>query len=276
MTQEALLKKRKRDDENQRKRLDVRAKARMDRGRKRKMEEKEKTGKKILMPEVFISNYNKQQRNYVNYKRQKTRLGKSEPKRSEQGLFNVAPFEQITPQALVLAVRVKESNNVTPQAQKILNLYGLKEVNNAVFLHSTPDVIKSLLMIQNYVAFGYPQKTVVNDLIRKRGFLKKEDKRLPITDNNLIEELLGKATDSAVICIEDIVASVTRCDDHFEKVRAVLWPIQLHPLKETSTKAVTKHEATGLDIKKRNTKVVKGGYLGLMGDQINDYVKPLI
>lgn len=59
VTQEALLKKRKRDDENQRKRLDVRAKQRMDRGRKRKMEEKEKAGGKILMPEVFISNYMK-------------------------------------------------------------------------------------------------------------------------------------------------------------------------------------------------------------------------
>jgi hypothetical protein len=114
VTQEALLKKRKRDDENQRKRLDVRAKQRMDRGRKRKQEEKEKTGGKILMPEVFISNYNKQQRNYVNYKRQKTRLSNSAPKQAEAGMFNVAPFEQIRPNTLILAVRVKESNNVTP------------------------------------------------------------------------------------------------------------------------------------------------------------------
>jgi large subunit ribosomal protein L7e len=36
---------------------------------------------------------------------------------------------------------------VAPQAQKILNLYGLKEINNAVFLLSTPEVIKGLLMI---------------------------------------------------------------------------------------------------------------------------------
>ncbi len=36
VSQEALLKKRKRDDENQRKRLDIRAKQRMDRGRKKK------------------------------------------------------------------------------------------------------------------------------------------------------------------------------------------------------------------------------------------------
>ena len=42
----------------------------MDRGRKKKMEDKEATGKKILMPEVFISNYMKQQRNFLKYKRE--------------------------------------------------------------------------------------------------------------------------------------------------------------------------------------------------------------
>lgn len=48
----------------------MRAKQRMDRGRKKKMEDKEKTGKQILMPEVFISNYMKQQRNFLKYKRE--------------------------------------------------------------------------------------------------------------------------------------------------------------------------------------------------------------
>lgn len=70
MTQEALLKKRKRDDENVRKRLDMKAKAKLERGRKKKIEDKEKTGRKILMPEVFISSQMKQQRNFVHYKRQ--------------------------------------------------------------------------------------------------------------------------------------------------------------------------------------------------------------
>lgn len=37
-----------------------------------------------------------------------------------------------------------------------------------------------------------------------------------------------------------------------------------------------KHDATGQDIKKKTTKVVKGGYLGLMGDEINDYIRLLI
>jgi large subunit ribosomal protein L7e len=119
----------------------------------------------------------------------------------------------------------------------------------------------------------------VNDLIRKRGHLRKEGKRVPLTDNNLIEEILGASTGSAVICVEDIISTllnVSKDSTHFEKVRQVIWPIQLYPLKEDSTKAVTKHDATGDEIKKRNTKVVKGGYLGVMGDKINDFVRPLI
>ena len=114
-------------------------------------------------------------------------------------------------------------------------------------------------------------------MVRKRGHIKKDNKRRPITDNNLIEELLGAS--ASVICIEDIIDALVNCnkaDSHFEEVRSVLWPIQLHPLREESTKAVTKHDATGSEIKKKNTKVVKGGYLGLMGDKINDFVRPLI
>lgn len=100
---------------------------------------------------------------------------------------------------------------------------------------------------------------------------------MPITDNNLIEELLGAT--AGVICVEDIIESLVNCqkpDSHFEEVRQALWPIQLYPLREDSTKAVTKHDATGLEIKKKNTKVVKGGYLGLMGDKIDAFVRPLI
>lgn len=36
------------------------------------------------------------------------------------------------------------------------------------------------------------------------------------------------------------------------------------------------HEATGREIRKKNTKVEKGGYIGFMADDINEFVKPLI
>ncbi len=98
--------------------------------------------------------------------------------------------------------------------------FGLKEINNAVFIHSTPDNIKALIQVQNYITFGYPSKQLVNDMIRKRGFIKKDGKRMPLTDNNLIEEILG--TTAGVICVEDIIDSIVNCaspDSHFEEVR---------------------------------------------------------
>ena len=68
-------------------------------------------------------------------------------------------------------------------------------------------------MVKEYIAFGYPTKKIVNELIRKRGFLKKEDKKIPITDNVLIEELLGgdENSNAGCICIEDIIDCVWKC-----------------------------------------------------------------
>ena len=81
------------------------------------------------------------------------------------------------------------------------------------------------MQVKNYIAFGYPTKQVVNDLIRKRGFLNKENKRLPLANNALIEELLG---DKGIICVEDIIQTLVECNDislPFEDLRKVLWPI---------------------------------------------------
>ena len=66
-----MLKKRKRDDIEKKKRIDTRAKQKMAQGRQKKLDEKlaKAGGVKVLMPEVFVSNYNKQQRNFVKYKR---------------------------------------------------------------------------------------------------------------------------------------------------------------------------------------------------------------
>lgn len=66
---------------------------------------------------------------------------------------------------------------------------------------------------------------MVNDIVRKRGFLKKGEQRLAITDNNLIEELLGQFN---IICIEDIIEGFLKCeniDSHFEEIKKVIWPI---------------------------------------------------
>jgi hypothetical protein len=52
---------------------------------------------------------------------------------------------------------------------------GLKDVNNCSFVMSTVDNIKKLLLISDYVAYGKPSKTTVENVIRKRGFLRTSD-----------------------------------------------------------------------------------------------------
>ena len=53
-----------------------------------------------------------------------------------------------------MIVRVKESRNSTPQAQKILKELGLKEVNNVSFVRADPATLDKILLIRNYVAYG--------------------------------------------------------------------------------------------------------------------------
>jgi hypothetical protein len=56
----------------------------------------------------------------------------------------------------------------------------------------------------------------------------------------------------------------------------VLWPIQLAPLKDSIAEASVTAEATGRSYKKTKTVSKKGGYLGMMGAAVNDYVARLI
>jgi hypothetical protein len=128
------------------------------------------------------------------------------------------------------------------------------------------------------VSYGVPTKKIVEDLIRKRGFLKNKDgKRVPMSDNVLVEELLGEST--GCICVEDVIEALWRCNKDktvYEAVKRSLWPMQLAPLKETNEVALVKHEAHGRDVKKTTTRSSKGGYLGFIGGEINEFVAQLI
>jgi large subunit ribosomal protein L7e len=245
-------------------------------------------GNNYLVPEVFVSNYMKQQRNFVHYKRFKT---SNTPRDSKQEVIDkqqvaLPKSQQLPLDSLVMAVRVKESRNSTPQAQKILKELGLKEINNVSFVRGDAATMEKLLLVQNYIAYGTPTKKILDDVIRKRGYLRVDAegakdgkgtaKRVPISDNVLVEKLLGE---KGCICVEDLIDAFWRCKsnpDLYQAVRAVIWPIQLAPLKEDSEQANTKHDATGRTISKKTTRVVKGGYLGMMGPKINEFVEQLI
>lgn len=293
---EALLKKRKKDDYESKRRFNARAQQKMAQARQKKQDIRLAQGAGTILPEVFVSNRMKQQRNFVHYKRQKMKIGQSEKLQKEfkgdKMLFkqaNESETDVVKEDALVLAIRIKGRNEgTTPQSQKILSELGLRQINNAVFLKTNSETMKKILIVQEYLTYGYPSQKVVNDLVRKRGFLRKEQlKKEPITNNVLIEELLGPTSADAVeghigcICLEDVIDTIVKCwkpdnDKMFERIRDVLWPFQISSKRETMELANLKHDATGRDVRKKNTKVKKGGYQGFMADDINTYVQPLI
>jgi len=170
-------------------------------------------------------------------------------------------------------MRVHKSQNSSPQAQKILTSLGLKQVYNVVFIKSTPEVVKKLALVQDQLSWGVPSKKTVNDLIRKRGFLRtKENKKAPITDNVMIEELLGK---EGVICIEDLIDAVYKPGENFIEIQKHLWPLQLAAQKEATEEQI-QHSAVNKMIKKNQAKVAKGGLIGNLEERINELVVPLI
>ena len=68
--------------------------------------------------------------------------------------MTLAKDQRVPLDVLLLVVRIKESRNTSPQAQKILNELGLKEINNCAFVMSTVDNIKKLLLVADYVGYG--------------------------------------------------------------------------------------------------------------------------
>ena len=68
--------------------------------------------------------------------------------------MTLAKDQRVPLDVLLLVVRIKESRNTSPQAQKILNELGLKEINNCAFVMSTVENIKKLLLVADYVGYG--------------------------------------------------------------------------------------------------------------------------
>eukprot|EP00761_Pharyngomonas_kirbyi_P011088 gb/GECH01011112.1/.p1 GENE.gb/GECH01011112.1/~~gb/GECH01011112.1/.p1 ORF type:complete len:253 (+),score=37.33 gb/GECH01011112.1/:1-759(+) len=166
----------------------------------------------------------------------------------------------VEPEAKVaIVVRLKGIRKVPPKVRKALRLLRLRQVNNAVFVKLNKATIEMLRLVEQYVAWGYPSLKVVRDLLYKRGFVKVRGDRIPITDNAMIEDNLGKHD---VICLEDMVHQIYTVGPKFKQVNSFLWPFKLQPPRH------------GFRSKKKH--FVEGGDLGNREKYINGLLKRMI
>jgi len=230
---ETVLKKRKTTQQVQaatlKKKLEIRKKSRTTRREIFKRAEK------------YIKQYRTQERSLIRFRRQAKAAGD----------FYVEPEPK-----LALVIRLKGVNNLHPKPRKILQLLRLRQINNAVFVRLNKATTTMLKLIEPYVTYGYPNLKTVRELIYKRGFVKVDGQRIPITDNSIIEAKLGK---HGVICVEDIVNQLFTVGDKFKVVNKFMWPFKLS------------NPRGGWNRKLRHFN--EGGDAGLREDKINELVQ---
>jgi len=123
-----------------------------------------------------------------------------------------------------LVIRIKGINKIPPKPRKIMELFRLRQINNATLVKLNKATVRMLRIAEPYITYGYPNLTTLRNLIYKRGFLKVNGKRTAITDNNMIEENLGKY---GVVCIEDIVHELFTVGKYFKQVNNFMWHFKL-------------------------------------------------
>lgn len=150
-------------------------------------------------------------------------------------------------------------NNVSPKTKKILRLLRLRQLHNGVFIKLTGATQKMLQLVDPYISYGYPNLKTVKELVYKRGFGKVNKQRIALSDNSVVEGVLGKYN---IICVEDLIHEIVTVGEHFKEASNFLWPFKLSsPNGGFSRKLVHFNE---------------GGDAGDRGDKINALVKRML
>ncbi|CDW59440.1 Ribosomal L30 and Ribosomal L30 N domain containi ng protein [Trichuris trichiura] len=125
---------------------------------------------------------------------------------------------------LAFVIRIKGINGVHPRIRKILQLLRLRQINNGVFVKLNKPILNMLHLVEPFIAWGYPSRRIVRNLIYKRGYAKVNKQRQQISSNKIIEEHLGRY---GIICMEDLINEIFTVGKHFKQANNFLWPFKL-------------------------------------------------
>merc|ERR1711935_1163272 len=170
------------------------------------------------------------------------------------GNFHVAAQPKVA-----ILVRIKGINAVAPKVKKVLQLFRLLQINNAVFVKVNKATMNMIRIIEPYIAYGFPNVKTVHDMVYKRGFGKVEKRRTPLSDNAIVGTALGE---QGIICVEDIVHEIVTAGPNFKAVTNFLWPFKLN-------------NPTG-GWKKKTNHFIGGGDYGNREEYVNKLLQSMI
>lgn len=150
-------------------------------------------------------------------------------------------------------------NKIPAKPRKVLQLFRLLQINSGVFIRLNKATQEMLTIINPYVAYGYPNLKTVRELIYKRGYGKVNGQRIPLTDNQIIEENLGKY---GIVCIEDLIHEIYTVGPNFKQAANFLWPFKLSNPNGGFRRRKFKH-------------YIEGGDTGNREEAINELVRKM-
>ncbi|KAI6138847.1 60S ribosomal protein L7 [Pisolithus thermaeus] len=157
-----------------------------------------------------------------------------------------------TESKVYFVVRIRGINNIAPKPRKILQLLRLLQINNGVFVKVTRATQQMLRLVEPYVTYGEPNLKSIRELIYKRGYGKVNKQRIPLTNNAVIEENLGKYD---ILCVEDLVHEVATAGPNFKQATNFLWPFKLSNPTGGWRQRKFKHFVEGGDFGNRETNI---------------------
>jgi large subunit ribosomal protein L7e len=228
---ETLLKKRKQNDKAREERLTAAAAARKAAKAKRKVIFKR--------AEQYVKEYLAKEKEEIRLKRAARTAGD----------FYVPAQPKV-----YFVVRIRGINGIAPKPRKILQLFRLLQINNGVFVKVTRATQQMLRLVEPYVTYGEPNLKSIRELVYKRGYGKVNKQRIPITNNAVIEQELGKYD---ILCMEDLVHEIATSGPNFKQASNFLWPFKLsNPTGGWRTRKF-KHYVQGGDFGDRETNINK-------------------
>ncbi|KAL8911075.1 MAG: hypothetical protein Q9171_003722 [Xanthocarpia ochracea] len=211
---------------------------------KKKKARKEQRGVIFKRAEAYVKEYR-------DAEREKIRLARL----SKQDGSYYVPAEP----KLVFVVRIKGISKMAPKPRKTLQLLRLLQINNGVFVRLTKATTEMLKIVEPYIAYGYPNLKTVRELVYKRGYGKIDKQRIPLTDNQIIEDHLGKY---GIVCMEDLIHEIFTVGANFKQASNFLWPFKLS-------------NPTGGFRPRKFKHFVEGGDLGNREEKINALIKQM-
>ncbi|XP_028622411.1 60S ribosomal protein L7-like 1 [Grammomys surdaster] len=160
--------------------------------------------------------------------------------------------------SLAFVIRIERIEGVSSLVKSTIMKLGLKKLFSGVFVKVTPESVRMLRTVEPYVTWGFPNLKSVRELILKRGQAKINKKTVPLTDNTVIEEHLGRF---GVICLEDLIHEIAFPGKHFKEISSFLSPFHL---------SVARHAT-----KNRVGFLKEMGSPGYRGDRINQLIRQL-